>query len=67
MRAVAGPRFGVETTFIVGVAVVAGLLELPLPAVVIAVFGAWVLVVLGELAVSRQAATRALRPAEPER
>ena len=57
MRALAGPRFGVEATFILGVAVVAGLLELPLIAVVGAVFGAWIVVALAEFAFSRRAAT----------
>lgn len=65
MRALAGPRFGVEATFIVGVAVLAGLLELPLVAIVGAVFGAWIVVALAEVAVSRRAATLPAQPAPP--
>jgi hypothetical protein len=63
VRALLGPRFGVEATFIVAVAIVAGLLELPLPAILTAVFGAWALVALAEVVASRRAATRGPVPA----
>jgi hypothetical protein len=55
LHALLGPRFGVEATFIVVVAILAGLLELPLAGVVGSVFGAWVLIALVEIALSRQA------------
>jgi hypothetical protein len=58
LRALAGPRFGVEATFIIVVAIVAGLLELSLAAIVGAVFGAWALVAVAELVASRRAARR---------
>lgn len=54
MRALLGPRFGVEATFIVLVAVLAGLLELPLAAIVASVFAAWLLIALIEFAYSRR-------------
>ena len=65
MRALLGPRFGVEATFIVVVAILAGLLELPLGAILAAVFGAWLIVAVAELAASRRAAVRALQPQPP--
>jgi hypothetical protein len=58
VRALLGPRFGVEATFIVAVAIFAGLLELPLPAILAAVFGSWVLVAIAEYYASRRAARR---------
>jgi hypothetical protein len=67
VRALLGPRFGVEATFIVAVAIFAGLLELPLPAILTAVFGAWALVALAEVVASRRAATRGPAPPASDR
>jgi hypothetical protein len=66
LHALLGPRFGVEATFIVVVAILAGLLELPLAGVVGSVFGAWVLIALVEVALSRQARARPEPKSEPE-
>jgi hypothetical protein len=65
VRALLGPRFGVEATFIVAVAIFAGLLELPLPAILAAVFGSWVLVALAEIYATRRAARRPAAAVEP--
>ena len=65
MRALLGPRFGVEATFIVAVAIFAGLLELPLAAILAAVFGAWVVVAVAEFYASRRAARRPAPAVEP--
>jgi hypothetical protein len=65
VRALLGPRFGVEATFIVVVAIIAGLLELPLPAILAAVFGSWALVALAEILASRHAAGRPATEPEP--
>jgi hypothetical protein len=63
VRALAGPRFGIETTFIIVVAAVGGLLELPLIVVVCGVFGAWIVVALAEVVFSRRAARMPAQPA----
>jgi hypothetical protein len=65
VRALLGPRFGVEATFIIAVAAFAGLFELPMTAILAAVFGAWVLVALAEISASRRAARRPAAAVEP--
>ena len=53
MRGGFGPRFVVEAGFIVVVALVAGFAELPIPAIVLTMALAYLLVVVFELAISR--------------
>jgi hypothetical protein len=64
VRALLGPRFGVEATFIIAVAAFAGLLELPLRAILAAVFGSWALVAVAEIVASRRAASRPVADGE---
>ncbi|MBD0337773.1 MAG: hypothetical protein ICV67_00610 [Thermoleophilia bacterium] len=48
-----GPRFGLEAGFLIGVAVVLGLLEVSWPVVFAAMAVAWVLVAAVEVALAR--------------
>jgi hypothetical protein len=50
-----GPRFGVESAFIIAVAVVAALFELSWPLVAAAVFAAWILVAAVEVTLAGRA------------
>ena len=54
LREKLGPRFVPEALFIVGVAIVAMLLELPIPAAIGLTLTAWLLVVVAELAFARR-------------
>jgi hypothetical protein len=49
-----GPRFGLEAGFLIGVAVVLGLLEVSWPAIVVAMAIAWLVVAGFEVALSRR-------------
>jgi outer membrane biosynthesis protein TonB len=53
-RRTLGPRFVPEALFIVGVAILAALLEVPIPAAIGLTLVAWILVVGVELALARQ-------------
>lgn len=63
-----GPRFGVEAGFLIGVAVVLGLLEVSWPAIVAAMAIAWLFVAGAEVAAARarSAEPPAAAPAAPE-
>lgn len=54
-----GPRFGLEAGFLIGVAVVLGLLEVSWPAIVAAMGIAWLLVAAAEIALARLRPERA--------
>jgi outer membrane biosynthesis protein TonB len=62
-----GPRFGLEAGFLIGVAVVLGLLEVSWPAIVAAMALAWLLVAAAEVAAARARPAKppAAAPAEP--
>jgi outer membrane biosynthesis protein TonB len=62
-----GPRFGLEAGFLIGVAVVLGLLEVSWPAIVAAMAIAWLLVAGAEVAAARARSSEppAAPPAEP--
>jgi hypothetical protein len=49
-----GPRFGLEAGFLIGVAVVLGLLEVSWPVIVAAMAAAWLVVAGSEVALSRR-------------
>ena len=49
------PRLRAEATAIALVALVAGLVKLPVPVIVAAVFGAWLAVAVLEIAIARAA------------
>jgi len=61
-----GPRFGLEAGFLIGVAVVLGLLEVSWPAIVAAMAIAWLVVAASEVVLAkRQPATPTAPPAPP--
>lgn len=49
-----GPRFGLEAGFLIGVAVVLGLLEVSWPAIVVAMAIAWLVVAGSEIVLARR-------------
>ena len=61
-----GPRFGIEAGFLIGVAVVLGLLEVSWPAIVAAMAIAWLVVAGAEVAVARSRPAEGPVAAEPE-
>jgi hypothetical protein len=61
LRARLGPRFGLEAAFLIGVAVLLGLLEVSWPAIVAAMAIAWLLVAALEVALARVARPRVAR------
>jgi outer membrane biosynthesis protein TonB len=63
LREKLGPRFVPEALFIIGVAIVAMLLELAIPAAIGLTLAAWLLVVVAEIAFARQR-RQAEEPAE---
>jgi hypothetical protein len=60
-----GPRFGLEAAFLIGVAVVAAIVELDWTGIIAVMFVAWLLVAAVEVAASRTRVAAARAPAPP--
>jgi hypothetical protein len=60
-----GPRFGLEAGFLIGVAVVLGLLEISWPAILAAMAIAWLVVAISEVVLAKRQPATPTAPALP--
>jgi outer membrane biosynthesis protein TonB len=60
-----GPRFGLEAGFLIGVAVVLGLLEVSWPAIIAAMAIAWLVVATSEVVLAKRQPATPTAPAPP--